>query len=136
LRLANVRMWPSWSGSSKGGMVEPTFGPGASVQASGRCCRAVARAPSSHPETAAASRANTKARRCCIGAASTVASSPMKRALVALATVLLAATLVVFARAAYPTPSGDAPSFLVSAVNHHLGRGLVNPLYPQNRWSD
>jgi len=60
----------------------------------------------------------------------------MKRALVALATALLAATLVVFARAAYPTPSGDAPSFLVSAVNHHLGRGLVNPLYPQNRWSD
>lgn len=60
----------------------------------------------------------------------------MKRALVALAAALLAATLVVFARAAYPTPGSDAPSFLVSAINHRLGRGLVNPLYPQIQWSD
>jgi hypothetical protein len=60
----------------------------------------------------------------------------MKRALVATTAVLLAATLLLFARAAYPTPGTDAPSFLASAINHRLGRGLVNPLYPQIRWAD
>jgi len=60
----------------------------------------------------------------------------MKRALVATAAALLAATLLLFARGAYPTPGSDAPSFLASAINHRLGRGLVNPLYPQIRWAD
>jgi len=60
----------------------------------------------------------------------------MKRVLVAAAVVSLAATLLVFAREGYPVPGGDAAGFLVSSINYRLGRGLVNPFYAQNEWSD
>lgn len=48
----------------------------------------------------------------------------------------VAALLAVFAYHGYPAPSTDAPSFLVSAINHSLGRGLVNPFYPQIAFGD
>ena len=48
----------------------------------------------------------------------------------------VAALLTAFAFHGYPTPGTDAPSFLVSAINHALGRGLVNPFYPQIAFGD
>ena len=48
----------------------------------------------------------------------------------------VALVLVVFAAYAYPTPSTDAPGFLVSAINLRLGRGFVNPFYPQMAFAD
>jgi len=59
-----------------------------------------------------------------------------RRVLVWTAAGGVALALVVFARHAYPTPGTDAPSFLVSAINHRLGRGLVNPFYPQRAFAD
>ena len=47
-----------------------------------------------------------------------------------------AALLTAFAFHAYPVPSTDAPSFLVSAINYARGRGLVNPFYPQIAFGD
>jgi hypothetical protein len=48
----------------------------------------------------------------------------------------VALALVAFAARAYPTPSTDAPGFLVSALNLRLGRGFVNPFYPQMAFAD
>src|SRR5262245_31970462 len=48
----------------------------------------------------------------------------------------VAALLLAFAYHGYPAPSTDAPSFLASAINHALGRGLVNPFYPQIAFGD
>ena len=48
----------------------------------------------------------------------------------------VAALLTAFAYHGYPAPSTDAPSFLVSAINYSLGRGLVNPFYPQIAFGD
>jgi hypothetical protein len=48
----------------------------------------------------------------------------------------VAALLTAFAFHGYPAPSTDAPSFLVSAINYSLGRGLVNPFYPQIAYGD
>ena len=47
-----------------------------------------------------------------------------------------AVALLAFGRCAYPTPGTDAPSFLASAIDHRLGRGLVNPFYPQMAFAD
>jgi hypothetical protein len=58
------------------------------------------------------------------------------RVLVWTVAVVVALALVVFAAHAYPTPSTDAPGFLVSAINLRLGRGFVNPFYPQMAFAD
>ena len=48
----------------------------------------------------------------------------------------VALALLLFGRHAYPTPGTDAPSFLASAIDLRLGRGLVNPFYPQMAFAD
>ena len=58
------------------------------------------------------------------------------RALVWTAAAGVALTLVLFARHAFPTPGTDAPSFLTTAIDLRLGRGLVNPFYPQMAFAD
>jgi len=58
------------------------------------------------------------------------------RLLVWTVAVGLAMALLLFAGHAYPTPGTDAPGFLVSAINFRLGRGLVNPFYPQMAFAD
>lgn len=58
------------------------------------------------------------------------------RALVWTAAAGVALALVLFGRHAYPTPGTDAPSFLATAVDLRLGRGLVNPFYPQMAFAD
>jgi hypothetical protein len=60
----------------------------------------------------------------------------LARVLVWTAAAAVALALLVFAVHAYPAPGTDAPSFLVSAIDHHLGRGLVNPFYPQMAFAD
>ena len=60
----------------------------------------------------------------------------LPRALVWTAAAGVALALVAFAAHAYPTPSTDAPGFLVSAINLRLGRGFVNPFYPQMAFAD
>lgn len=58
------------------------------------------------------------------------------RVLVWIAACGVAAALLLFARHAYPTPGTDAPSFLATAIDHRLGRGFVNPFYPQMAYAD
>jgi hypothetical protein len=58
------------------------------------------------------------------------------RGLVWTAAAGVALALVLFALHAYPTPGTDAPSFLATAIDHRLGRGLVNPFYPQMAYAD
>jgi hypothetical protein len=58
------------------------------------------------------------------------------RALAWTAAAGVALTLVVFALRGYPTPGTDAPSFLATAIDCRLGRGLVNPFYPQMAFAD
>jgi hypothetical protein len=48
----------------------------------------------------------------------------------------VALALGLFALHAYPTPGTDAPSFLATAIDQRLGRGLVNPFYPQMGFAD
>jgi hypothetical protein len=48
----------------------------------------------------------------------------------------VALALLLFGGYAYPTPGTDAPSFLASAIDLRLGRGLVNPFYPQMAFAD
>jgi hypothetical protein len=58
------------------------------------------------------------------------------RVLVWTAAAGIALALVLFALHAYPTPGTDAPSFLCTAIDYRLGRGLVNPFYPQMAFAD
>jgi hypothetical protein len=58
------------------------------------------------------------------------------RVLVWAAACGVASALVLFARNAYPTPGTDAPSFLATAIDQRLGRGFVNPFYPQMAYAD
>ncbi len=60
----------------------------------------------------------------------------IRRKVVWAVALAVAAVLTAFAFHAYPTPNTDAPSFLVSAINYALGRGLVNPFYPQIAFGD
>lgn len=60
----------------------------------------------------------------------------IRRGVVWAVALAVGAVLLAFAYHAYPTPNSDAPSFLVSAINFSLGRGLVNPFYPQIAFGD
>jgi hypothetical protein len=59
-----------------------------------------------------------------------------EKAVVWTVAVALATMLLAFAWHGYPAPNTDAPSFLVSAINSALGRGLVNPYYAQIAFAD
>ena len=58
------------------------------------------------------------------------------RALAWTTAAAVALVLLAFAVYGYPPPGSDAPSFLASAVDFRLGRGLVNPFYPQMAFAD
>jgi hypothetical protein len=58
------------------------------------------------------------------------------RALAWTAAAGISLALVLFALHAYPTPGTDAPSFVATAVEYRLGRGFLNPFYPQMAFAD